>query len=200
MGAAADVAMPRDVGEFRLVSREAADALRGMGERHRFVRGLVAWVGYRQTALAFERPGRAAGVTKFRFPRMLRFSFDALTSFSAAPLRLATLLGISGLLIGVLYAGYGIYVGYYLALGAPGWTSLVILNICFSGLILLCLGVIRGIRRAHLRGSQATTALSRATPRRRRRGWPAPGRQPPLTVRDGDVPVSVALGGKRLGW
>ena len=87
-----------DVGEFRLISREVADALGTLRERHRLIRGLVSWLGFRQTTLSFERPGRVAGATKFGVAKMLGLSLDALTSFSAAPLRLATALGLLAIL------------------------------------------------------------------------------------------------------
>jgi len=131
-----------NVGEFRLMSRPVVDALGGLRERHRLVRGLVSWVGFSHTTLEFERPGRAAGGTKYSVAKMLRLSLDAMTSFSAVPLRLATLLGFLGLLAGIGYAGYAFYIGYVLGLGVPGWTSLVILNIFFSGVVLVCLGLI----------------------------------------------------------
>jgi dolichol-phosphate mannosyltransferase len=130
------------VGEFRLMSREVVDALLGLRERHRLVRGLVAWVGFRQTVIDFERPPRAAGTTKYPLMKMFRLAWDGMTSLSAAPLRLATLLGFAALLCGVVYAGIAIYVGYVQRLGVPGWTSLVILNIFFSGVVLICLGLV----------------------------------------------------------
>jgi glycosyltransferase involved in cell wall biosynthesis len=131
-----------DVGEFRLMSRPVVDALRGLRERHRLVRGLVSWVGFSHTTLEFERGERAAGGTKYTLAKMVRLGIDAMTSFSAAPLRLATLLGFLGLLAGVSYAAYAFYIGYVRGLGVPGWTSLVILNIFFSGVVLVCLGLI----------------------------------------------------------
>jgi dolichol-phosphate mannosyltransferase len=136
------VAIEPDVGEFRLLGREAAEALRSLRERHRLVRGLVSWVGFRQTSLVFERPGRAAGTTKFPLRRMLDLSLDAATSFSAVPLRLATFLGFLALLLGLGYAAYAVWIGYIRGLGVPGWTSLVILNIFFSGVVLVCLGLV----------------------------------------------------------
>jgi dolichol-phosphate mannosyltransferase len=136
------VTIEPDVGEFRLLSREAAEALGSLRERHRLVRGLVSWVGFRQTSVCFERPERAAGATKFPLRRMLDLSLDAATSFSAVPLRLATVLGLVALLLGVGYAGFALWVGYIRGLGVPGWTSLVILNIFFSGVVLVCLGLI----------------------------------------------------------
>jgi dolichol-phosphate mannosyltransferase len=142
MRAATESALEPNVGEFRLMSREVVDALAALRERHRLIRGLVSWVGFRQTTVGFERPGRAAGHTKFAFRRMLELSLDAVTSFSAAPLRLATALGVLGILFGAGYAGYAVWIGYIRGLGVPGWTSLVILNIFFSGVVLVCLGLV----------------------------------------------------------
>ncbi len=142
MRAATSGSVPVDVGEFRLMSREVVEALRSLREHHRLVRGLVSWVGFAQTTLAFERPKRAAGSTKYPVSRMVRLGFDGMTSFSAMPLKLATFLGFGAFLLGCGYAAYAIYVGYVLRLGVPGWTSLVILNIFFSGVVLVCLGLV----------------------------------------------------------
>jgi dolichol-phosphate mannosyltransferase len=89
-----------NVGEFRLMSRKVVDAMRGLRERHRLMRGLVSWVGFAHTTIEFERPERAAGGTKYSLAKMVRLSLDAMTSFSAIPLRLATLLGFLGLVSG----------------------------------------------------------------------------------------------------
>jgi len=142
MGALADGGIEANVGEFRLMSRPVVDALGHLRERHRLVRGLVTWVGFAHTTLEFERPGRAAGVTKYSVAKMVALSLDAMTSFSAAPLRLAMFLGLAGVLAGLGYAAYAVYVGFVLGLGVPGWTSLVILNIFFSGVVLICLGLV----------------------------------------------------------
>jgi dolichol-phosphate mannosyltransferase len=142
MGFLTRVPIAPDVGEFRLVSREVAAAVGALRERHRLVRGLVSWVGFRQTIVTFERPGRVAGTTKFPWRRMLELSLDAATSFSAVPLRLATVLGFLALLAGLGYAAYAVWIGYIRGLGVPGWTSLVILNIFFSGIVLVCLGLV----------------------------------------------------------
>jgi polyisoprenyl-phosphate glycosyltransferase len=113
-----------------------------MRERHRLVRGMVSWVGFRHTTVQFERPARAAGETKYPLAKMLRLSVDGVTSFSTAPLRLSGLLGLLGLLAGLAYAGYAVYIGYVLGRGVQGWTSLVIINIFFSSIVLICLGVV----------------------------------------------------------
>ena len=131
-----------NVGEFRLMSRAVVAALGQLHERHRLVRGLVSWVGFSHTTLDFVRPGRAAGKTKYPLFRMLRLSVDGLTSFSAAPLRMASLLGACGLLAGAGYAIYAVYVRYGLGRAVPGWTSLVIINIFFSSIVLVCLGFV----------------------------------------------------------
>jgi dolichol-phosphate mannosyltransferase len=118
------------------------EALGQLRERHRLVRGLVSWVGFSHTTVDFVRPGRAAGETKYPPLKMLRLSADGLTSFSTAPLRIASLLGLCGLLGGLAYAAYAVYVRYWLGRAVPGWTSLVIINVFFSSIVLVCLGFV----------------------------------------------------------
>jgi polyisoprenyl-phosphate glycosyltransferase len=142
MRLAADRSPEPHVGEFRLMSRPVVAALQALRERHRLVRGLVAWVGFRQTVIDFERPARAAGTTKYPLLKMVRLAWDGMTSLSAALLRLATLLGIAALLCGAAYAVRAVYVGYIQGRGVPGWTSLVIINVFFSGVVLICLGLV----------------------------------------------------------
>jgi dolichol-phosphate mannosyltransferase len=142
MGSLTNHEIEANVGEFRLMSRAVVDALGQLHERHRLVRGLVSWVGFSRTTLDFVRPGRSAGETKYPLIKMLRLSVDGLTSFSAAPLRMASLLGACGLLGGLAYAVYAVYVRYRLGLAVPGWTSLVIINIFFSSIVLVCLGFV----------------------------------------------------------
>jgi len=131
-----------NVGEFRLMSRAVVAALGQLRERHRLVRGLVSWVGFSHTTIGFVRPGRAAGETKYPLGKMLRLSADGLTSFSTAPLRMASFVGACGLLAGLVYAGYAVYVRFWLNRAVVGWTSLVIINIFFSSIVLLCLGLV----------------------------------------------------------
>ncbi len=131
-----------NVGEFRLMSRAVVAALGQLRERHRLVRGLVSWVGFSHTTIGFVRPGRAAGETKYPLGKMLRLSADGLTSFSTAPLRMASFVGACGLLAGLAYAGYAVYVRFWLNRAVVGWTSLVIINIFFSSIVLLCLGLV----------------------------------------------------------
>jgi len=134
--------MQANVGEFRLMSRAVVAALVGMREHHRLIRGMVCWVGFRHATVEFERPTRAAGQTKYPLSKMLRLSVDGVTSFSTAPLRLAGVMGLIGLVGGFAYAGYALYVRYILGETVRGWTSLVLLNVFFSSVVLICLGVV----------------------------------------------------------
>ena len=88
------VSIPLDAGDFRLMSRPVVLTLRALREQHRFVRGMVAWVGFKQTAVYYNREARFAGTTKYPFRKMLKFALDGITSFSVVPLRLATWLGV----------------------------------------------------------------------------------------------------------
>ena len=124
--------LPPDSGDFRLISRPCLDALKSMRETHRFLRGMVSWVGFQQKAVKFERPPRAARETKYHLFKMLRFAFTAAVSFSPAPLRLSFALGflvaMSGMAIGV-YAVYRRLAGLYVE---PGWAS-IIMVVCLVG-------------------------------------------------------------------
>jgi dolichol-phosphate mannosyltransferase len=121
-----DGSMPVDAGDFRLMSRPVVLTLRALREQHRFVRGLVWWAGFRQTAVIYERPARFAGATKYRLSNMLRFAMDGITSFSTVPLRVATWLG---LLAGTVTTGGGAWALWVKLSGraaVPGWTSLML--------------------------------------------------------------------------
>jgi len=136
-----DVAIPKDTGDFRLVSRRSLDAVLNMPERSRFIRGMFAWAGYRQIGLEYVRDARVAGVTKYPFRAMLRFATDALTGFSTKPLKIATRLSFVSLFVTVFM---GIYVFGSLVLfnTAPGWASMLLAISFFSGIQLLTLGIL----------------------------------------------------------
>jgi polyisoprenyl-phosphate glycosyltransferase len=119
------VAIPVDAGDFRLVSRPVVMTLRALRERHRFVRGMVAWVGFRQSALYYDREARFAGETKYPFSKMLRFALDAITSFSVLPLRLASWLGVGSAVVAIAYALFILYVKVFLSGVVPGWTTIM---------------------------------------------------------------------------
>lgn len=135
-----DVRVPRDVGDFRLISRAMADLLCQMPERHRFVRGMIAWAGGRQIPFPYDRCPRHAGSTKYPLRRMVRFALDAITGFSRRPLQVATWLGIVAALFSVALALYSL-VGWASGLAVPGWTSLMSAVGFLSSLQFLILGV-----------------------------------------------------------
>ncbi len=136
------VDIPLDTGDFRLMSRRAVDALQSARERSRFVRGLVSWVGYRQTGVTYTRKERMAGETKYPLRKMLKFALDGLTAFSFAPLQVATYLGVSISVLSFLYAVYAIILRLFTTQTVPGWTSLMVAVLFLGGVQLVALGII----------------------------------------------------------
>jgi polyisoprenyl-phosphate glycosyltransferase len=137
----AQVELQQNSGDFRLLDRRALDALLSMRERNRFLRGMTVWVGYTQAAVPYHRDSRYAGETKYTLPKMLRFSLDAISSFSHRPLQLATLLGfiISTLaFIAIPVVAVLRILGSYL----PGFSALTILVLLLGGIELIAIGII----------------------------------------------------------
>ena len=137
-----DTPIPRDTGDFRLMSRRVVDALKQLRERHRFMKGLFGWVGFRQVAVRYHREPRAAGTSKFNFWRLWNFALEGITSFSTVPLRIATYLG---LLTAVGAFGYGaLIIGKTLLYGEAvrGYPSLMAVVLFLGGVQLVALGVI----------------------------------------------------------
>ena len=133
--------IPRDTGDFRLLDRQVVKALIGMREQHRFMRGLSAWVGFRQEAVQYERHERFAGTTKYPLGKMIRFSLDAITSFSHVPLQLATTFGF--FLAGISLIGIVVAVILRLFTNAiVGQASTLILVLFLGGIQLIFLGII----------------------------------------------------------
>jgi dolichol-phosphate mannosyltransferase len=136
-----ELEIPRDTGDFRLITRPVADFLCQMPERHRFVRGMVAWIGGTQVAFQYERDARHAGDSKYPLRRMLRLANDAITSFSRRPLQVATTVGLAVALFSLLLGCFSIF-GWITGLTVPGWTSLMTVLGFFGALQFLMLGVI----------------------------------------------------------
>jgi glycosyltransferase involved in cell wall biosynthesis len=136
-----DVSIPVDAGDFRLMSRPVVLTLRALRERHRFVRGLVWWVGFRQTAVTYERPARFAGDTKWPLRKMLRFAVDGITSFSTVPLRMATWLGLMAGLVAMGGVGWALYSKFFGGV-VRGWTTIMILVGLGSSAQLLMTGIL----------------------------------------------------------
>jgi glycosyltransferase involved in cell wall biosynthesis len=134
--------IPADTGDFRLVSRRVLEALRGLRERQRFMKGLFSWVGYPQVELPYERGARIAGQSKFNYWRLWNFALEGITGFSTVPLRVATYVGLAS---AVLAFGYGLWVmAKTLLWGDPvqGWPTLMVVILFLGGVQLVALGVI----------------------------------------------------------
>ena len=137
---ATDVDIPLDAGDFRLMSRRALNALLAMPEQARFIRGMVAWIGFRQIPFPYKRDERFAGTTKYPLRKMIRFAFDALTGFSSAPLKLASHAGLwlsVGSVLIVLY----ILAGWLAGEAIPGWTSLMLVVVVIGAVQMFVLGL-----------------------------------------------------------
>ncbi|MBI5397758.1 MAG: glycosyltransferase family 2 protein [Verrucomicrobia bacterium] len=128
--------------DFRLLDRKVVDALRLMPERRRFLRGLVSWMGYRQTALPYKAPPRAAGHTKYSIHRMARLAMDAVLSFSTLPLRMAFYLGSLLALASMIYLGYVLALVIFTDRAVPGWSSIIAVLLLFGSFQLVVLGLI----------------------------------------------------------
>jgi len=135
------VEVPLDTGDFRLMSRRVVQTLRGLRETHRFVRGLVAWVGFKQTAVEYDRAARAAGETKYPLRKMLAFAFDGIASFSILPLRAASYVGALVGAFGVVVMLFAI-VSWMLGKTIQGWTTIIILLSFLFSVQLVIIGVL----------------------------------------------------------
>lgn len=137
-----NVDIPVDVGDYRLMSRKVVEAMKGLRERHRYIRGLMAWLGFKQAFVDYVREKRFAGTPKYSFMKMIKFSMDGLASFSILPLRLATVIGFASALFAFFYILYALYVNLVLHDVVRGWTTVTIAIFFLGGIQLICLGII----------------------------------------------------------
>jgi dolichol-phosphate mannosyltransferase len=137
-----DIDIPLDTGDYRLMSSRVVDKINSMPEKNRFIRGLVTWVGYKQTYVEYNRDKRHAGETGYSLSKMIKFSLDGITSFSTFPLKIATILGlfISG--ASFIYILRIIYMKYFTDQTIVGWSSIMVSNLFLGGIILLTLGIL----------------------------------------------------------
>lgn len=136
------VDIPLDAGDFRIISSKVVAALSRMPERHRFIRGMISWVGFKQISIEYVREKRFAGETKYPFRKMLKFALDAITSFSSIPLKLSSYLGFIAASLGFLYSLVILYTKFFTNRAVPGWTSIIIVVLFLGGIQLICLGMI----------------------------------------------------------
>ncbi|MCU1233360.1 MAG: glycosyl transferase, family 2 [Candidatus Solibacter sp.] len=141
LNAFADREIPKDTGDFRLITRRVLEILNAMPENHRFIRGMVSWAGFRQTPFLYDRQARAAGETKYPLRKMLAFALDAITSFSVKPLRLAFYAGMLLSGVSILLLAYSVY-SYFATNTVRGWTSMIALMLIFFSVQFLFIGLI----------------------------------------------------------
>ena len=142
LNALSEVEIPRDVGDFRLLSRRAVDALQALPERHRYMKGLFAWIGFPQKAIVYDREPRAAGSTRWNYWRLWNFALEGITSFSAAPLKFATYLGLATSTLALFYGLFMLVRTLIFGNPVPGYPSLLIVVLFLGGVQLICLGII----------------------------------------------------------
>ncbi len=136
------VPIPMDVGDFRIINQKVVKALRRMPEKQRYLRGQIAWLGFKQSHIEYDRRSRAEGDTKYTYRKMIRLALDGITSFSNWPLRLATITGFFCAFIGLLLIIYTLYSRFVLHDYEPGWASLMITLVFIGGIQLIGIGVI----------------------------------------------------------
>jgi len=142
LGALSDLEIPLDSGDFCLMDRKVVDVLNHLPERMRFVRGLRAFVGFRQAGLEYDRPARAAGSAKYTFRRLAALAVDGLVSFSGRPLRLATYLGLAAVAVAVALLVWIFHDAFARGQSPPGWASTAVIVLFMGSVQLLCLGII----------------------------------------------------------
>jgi len=135
-----DVKIPMDTGDFRLMSRPVVEAIKQMPENNRFIRGMVSWVGFKQTYIEYVRQARENGTTKYPLKKMMSFAADAIIGFSTKPLRMITSLGLLTVLVGFALLIYTI-VTKIMGLTTAGWASIMVAISFFSGVQLICMGI-----------------------------------------------------------
>ncbi len=137
-----DTRIPEEVGDYRLIDRRVADAIRALPERNRFMKGLFAWVGFRQAGVSYVRPARRRGRSRWSYWRLWNFALDGITAFSTAPLRVWTYLGGGVATLAFLYALFLIARVLIFGRDVPGYASLMVVVLFLGGIQLLTLGIL----------------------------------------------------------
>jgi dolichol-phosphate mannosyltransferase len=136
------VSIPVDTGDFRVITRRIVEVLKQMPEREKFLRGQIAWIGFRQTFVEYDRDERLSGDSGYTWRRMMSFALDGITSFSNFPLKVATVSGFIMSFISFLLMLYALYSRFILRIYEPGWTSLMLSVLFIGGIQLLSIGII----------------------------------------------------------
>ena len=136
------ISIPVDTGDFRIIDRKVVDILKQMPEREKYLRGQIAWVGFNQTYIEYNREARNAGNTGYTYRKMLRFALDGITSFSNFPLKFATIMGFTVSLISFFVMLYALYSRFISHSYVAGWASLMLSVLFIGGVQLICVGII----------------------------------------------------------
>lgn len=137
-----DIAIPVDTGDFRLMDRKVLDGLALVREKHRFMKGLFAWVGFKQTSIAYDREERHAGTTKWNYWALFAFAVEGITSFSTKPLQIATYLGFTVSIFSFIYGLYTIAKTLIFGIDVPGYASILVAVLFFGGVQLIVTGIL----------------------------------------------------------
>lgn len=137
-----DVEIPLDTGDFRLLDRKAVDAMNRLPERHRLLRGMCSWIGFRQYGLKYARAARFAGTTKYPLRKMFNLAVDGISSFSTVPLRLLAFIGLASAVVSFLGIFYALVLRLFTHIWVPGWTLLFIGMLLIGGLQMISLGIV----------------------------------------------------------
>jgi dolichol-phosphate mannosyltransferase len=135
------VPIPQNTGDFRLMTRQVVEILNSMPETHRFIRGMVSWIGFKQVPVRYERKSRFAGETKYPLAKMITLASDAVTAFATAPLRFVYTLAFAAALLAFGLIVWSVY-NYLFENAVPGWSSLMVVVLTFSAIQLFALGII----------------------------------------------------------
>ena len=139
-----EIDIPNDTGDFRLMSRKVVNVFKQMRERHRFVRGMVPWLGYKSIPLEYDRVERYAGETKYPLRKMISFAINAVLSFSSKPLTLAIRLGAAAICAGLLGSLYMLYLKLFTNIPVPGLTAILLSIVLFGGVQIFLIGIVGG--------------------------------------------------------
>jgi len=141
-GRLSDTGIPNNAGDFRLMDRKVIDALKALPERTRFMKGIFAWLGFKQAEVTYSRPKRVAGTTKWKFWKLWNFALEGIFSFTTLPLRIWTYMGFAISIIAPAYALLIILRTMFFGVGVPGYASTIVIILFFSGLNMLGLGIL----------------------------------------------------------
>jgi dolichol-phosphate mannosyltransferase len=139
-----DVSIPVDTGDFRLISRRVAETLATMPERDRYVRGMISWIGFKQTALPYKRSQRLAGESKYTLLRLIQLAMDGILSFSTKPLQISIALGLASAGLAIFGIFYALIMRLFTNIWVQGWTALIIAVLFMGGIQLITIGILGG--------------------------------------------------------